>query len=108
LIPDLPKNYRDADGALKDYTYYVVEQESGMWHVEYSTDGENYTTVASGADVHDGKTPIIIKNSTWTVSLPSTGGPGTVAIYATGAGLLILAAIWFVWDQRRKVRIIDD
>lgn len=28
----------------------------------------------------------------------------TNALYATGAGLLVLAALWFIWDQRRRYR----
>ena len=125
-IEHLQKSYWDSDAQkLKDYIYYVVEVPASGWSVSYSNDVEaapagdggdegepvvqppvtpaaNSSTGESAAVLGGGT--ITLRNSKYSVSLPSTGGAGTNAIYAAGAGLLALAAIWFIWDQRRRWR----
>jgi len=106
-ITDLAKYYRDSEGALQNYTYYVIEQDPGMWHVEYYMDDTSETpsdkTVspnrmeATGAD-----TPIYVENSIYTTVLPSSGGMGTKWIYILG-GLLTGLSL-FLLTGRKRIR----
>ena len=110
VIPDLPKYYRDANGDLHDYSYYVVERDTGIWHVEYSQEGKIYgdgatsTVAANQVEAKDESEPIIIENSAWTKELPSTGGPGTTWIYLLGAMLLLGCGITLLSRRRAQTR----
>ena len=97
-ITDLAKYYQDSEGALQNYTYYVIEHDTGIWHVEYYMDDTSLTdktVVPNRMEATGEDTPIYVENSTYTVELPASGGPGTRLIYLVGAmltglGLLLL------------------
>lgn len=103
VIPDLPKYYTDENGDLQTYSYYVIERDTGIWHVEYSTDGKNYTVAANQADVQDETHPIHLENSAWTVELPSTGGPGSNLLYLLGSLMLAFGSAGLVMRKRRRM-----
>ena len=106
-ITDLAKYYRDSEGALQNYTYYVIEQDPGMWHVEYYMDDTSETpsdkTVSPNRMEATGEdTPIYVENSIYTAVLPSSGGMGTKWIYILG-GLLTGLSL-FLLTGRKRIR----
>lgn len=101
-IEDLPKYYRDDNGNLQPYSYYVVEQNASIWHVEYSVDGEKYTIAANTVVTTEENDTIHLENSAWSYTLPSTGGPGTRFFTILGS-VLILGAGVLLWWRRRSV-----
>ena len=103
VIPDLPKYYTDENGDLQTYSYYVIERDTGIWHVEYSTDGEKYTVAANQADAQDETHPIHLENSAWTVALRSTGGPGSNLLYLLGSLMLAFGSAGLVMRKRRRM-----
>ena len=84
------------------YSYYVVEQNASIWHVEYSVDGEEYTIAANTVVTTEENDTIHLENSAWSYTLPSTGGPGTRFFTILGS-VLILGAGVLLWWRRRSV-----
>lgn len=81
-------------GETGEWVYYLQEEQvSGYQLPVYSG------TETSGA--YNGDT---ITNKKVTVSLPSTGGPGTTIFYGAGISLLLLAFLGFVLTTRKKER----
>ena len=64
-------------------------------------DGTGANKAPDARNAYDGEQ---ITNSLIRITLPSTGGAGTAAYYGAGTGLLVLAAGWFVWSQRKRYR----
>lgn len=50
---------------------------------------------------------ITITNSKFTVSLPSTGGPGTTGLYIVGSILTLLALVLLITKKRTEGQGID-
>ena len=102
-IPGLEKYDKNGN----EYQYYIVEDSSNMqgWTPYlYKADGGEGKQVPSAATV-TGEGTLTVVNSASTVALPATGGAGTNAIYAAGAGLVLLALGW--WLARMKKRDND-
>ena len=89
------EKYGAYKGHNGEWEYFVSETPLEGYSTTY-VDAEGTTTQGK---TYDGGT---IRNSLISISLPSTGGMGTTVFYTTGVGLLILAAIWFVRDQRKR------
>lgn len=87
---------RYADATHK-YEYYIVE-DAISGHSSTVTKSDLTTAVNSGARVEDGE--IVITNSKYSVSLPSTGGPGTTGFYVLGSILTLLALVLLVTKKR--------
>jgi len=105
VISDLPRYYRDANGVLREYSYYVIEKNTGIWHVEYSMDnGTTYTSAANEMGVTDESTPIHIKNSAQAYVLPATGGSGTMIYTVSGLVLALLAGVMLLSRKRKYNR----
>ena len=119
---DLPSSYIEGN-EIKPYEYYIVEDKSGLYYPVYITNGdevyastvpeggqpsqETHSEFAQDAQAEAGGT-IYLRNIMNTYELPSTGGEGTAIYTIGGVSILVLAAIWFVWDQRRRYHLIDD
>ena len=94
LISGLPKYYAGVDGNLEEYSYYVIERDTGTWHVEYSQEENGtYTVAPNQMDARTEDSPIYMENSTWALELPASGGPGTHLFYLFGGTLTVLALI---------------
>ena len=101
VVSGLPKYYIGENGALEEYSYYVVEQDTGNWHVEYSQEENGqYTMSANQMDARDTNSPIYVQNSMWLTKLPSTGGHGT-RIYAVLGAILVMGAGMLLLKRRR-------
>ncbi len=100
-ITNLDKYYYvDADRA--EYEYYIVEKDvPAGWSVTYSKDGETYNNATDGNSVA-GDGTFYMKNSTYTVQLPATGGVGTTVVYVAGSGLLLLAILGWLLSARKR------
>lgn len=104
-IDNLDRYYWDStNNKFSEYEYYFTENEgsdmNGWTLATYKADDNEPQYSGSAATTKDGT--IIITNSKSTYSLPETGGAGTTLIHVIGTGLLILAAIWFILDQKRR------
>ena len=112
-ISGLDKYYLNDSGALAQYEYYIVETEPAGWTISGYNNGEldendkpKNQTAQEAKVMEDGT--ITVTNSCYTYTLPSTGGAGTTAFTIGGVSILALAALWFIWDQRRRYNAIDD
>ena len=95
--------YGTVNGESGILDYYAVEYEkvSGYKDPTYENKGENGTTYTPGGDnaLNHGK---IINRPEDSYELPSTGGPGTTALYFLGIMLTGLASVGLVMWKRRR------
>lgn len=107
-INDLPKYYRDDNGDLQKYNYYVIELNTGIWRAEYSMtpeDEDSWTVAANQMDANGSDSlnnTITIRNSTYSYELPSTGGTGTRGIYFLGSILTMAAGLLLLLGRKRN------
>ena len=100
-IDGLEKYYIDNNGDLKEYEYYIAETKVGDYSIASYSNG---TTTANGDNGNTIKVKengtITVTNSKYSVSLPSTGGPGTTGFYVLGSILTLLALVLLVTKKR--------
>ena len=88
-------------------SYYVVETgataDAGYILTTMYSDGTTENADGSAVAVNtDGSTITIINTETAGVTLPSTGGPGTVLYTAAGLSLLLGASLWLMLRRRKE------
>ena len=100
-IDNLDKFY----GNRQPYEYYIVEDPEnlqGWTPTRYRANNGNGSNQGSDNTVTGGG-ELTVVNSMSQVALPATGGAGTTAIYAAGAGLVLLAlAGWLLAARKRR------
>ncbi len=100
-IDGLEKYY----GQRQPYEYYIVEDPEnlqGWTPTRYRANNGNGSNQGSDNTV-TGDGELTVVNSKSLVALPATGGVGTNAIYAVGAGLVLLAlAGWLLAARKRR------
>ena len=119
-IPDLPKSFLNADGTIGTYSYYVVEEEAGLFVPFYQGRDENGdlitdegiavfsradalgAMISAGGEQETDRT-IYIKNSAYTVALPNTGGSGTKLFYLFGLMFTGFAGVGIMMRRRRRI-----
>ena len=108
----LPKQVLNADKtAMVDAAYHVVETATSddsfpITNARYLAEGDEGDPTAQATEhtTNGGKITVTnLKLSAY--SLPSTGGAGTTLIHVIGTGLLILAAILFILDQKKRMKM---
>ena len=67
-----------------------------------SVSGQETETEINSVNHASPESEIRITNSKYNVSLPSTGGPGTTALYLLGSMLIMLAGAGFILMGRKK------
>ena len=88
---------------VKPYTYYITEVLPDGWSLKSILSGENVVNSDNGVQ---GGT-ITITNYKYSVSLPSTGGPGTTGLYIVGSILTLLALVLLITKKRTDGQGID-
>ena len=88
------------------YTYWIEEVAVPGYSPKITL------TTTDGAEVHStAKAPaeskIVITNSKFSISLPSTGGQGTTMFYIIGSVLTLLAAVLLITKKRSDVAGIE-
>ena len=63
---------------------------------------KEYPAASAGSSAVTGGGSITVVNFKYTITLPSTGGPGTNMIYLIGITLLSLAGTGFLMKRRRR------
>lgn len=113
-IDGLDKYYFKLNEATQEYEptayeYHVVEGDVSGWSLAYYTNGDkeqgtdNLVHYTSAYDARvEGEGTIVITNTQFSISLPSTGGTGTTIFYGAGLSLMLFAFLGFVLTARKR------
>ena len=110
-ISNLPQTVtRDENGVPVTYTasYYVVETGAAadagyvLTTTYQANDGTPEADEKQAAVSNDNEQITIINTETAGVTLPSTGGPGTVLYTAAGLSLILGASLWLMLRRRKE------
>ena len=94
-----PKGYNILENK---YVYFKVYQENGKYKVSLTNEAGDITNNEfAGISESNGTFLLKVKNTPGE-ELPQTGGAGTIAIYAMGAGLVVIATLGLASKKMRN------
>ena len=102
-LPKFELVENEGNSSTKEVKYYIVELLDGLDHYTNAITtvaGSSTVDVDSSNPVNSGE--VVITNSLYTASLPSTGSIGTKPVYAVGLALMFASLIGFMLKKQKE------